>query len=192
MDKMTSQENKIKVAAFSGSLRKGSYNKMLLNAAIELAPENMEFDVLSFAGFPAFDHDLLDKGVPGPVAEFKQKIRSADALLISTPEYNHSIPGVLKNAIDWASRPISEYPFTGKPLGIIGASTGLAGSLRAQLHLRQILFTSNDMRTPELFVQLVQDKFDADGRVKDQALKEHILKFMVSFEKWITKSIKAK
>lgn len=192
MDKMTSEVNRIRVAAFSGSLRKGSYNKMLLNAAIELAPENLEFDVLNFADFPAFDHDLLDKGVPGPVAEFKQKIRSADALLISTPEYNHSIPGVLKNAIDWASRPISEYPFTGKPLGIIGASTGLAGSLRAQLHLRQILFTSNDMRTPELFVQLVQDKFDADGRVKDQKLKEHIIKFMVSFEKWITKSIKAK
>ena len=192
MDRMTSQGNKIKVAALAGSLRRGSYNKMLLNAAMELAPDNMEFDVLSMEGIPQFDHDVLDAGVPQPVTEFKQKIKAADALLISTPEYNHSIPGVLKNAIDWASRPLAEYPFTGKPLGIMGASTGLAGSLRAQLHLRQILFVSNDMRTPELFVQLVHEKFDTSGRLKDETLKEHIIKFMASFEKWITKSIKAK
>jgi len=189
---MTSQGNKIKVAALAGSLRRGSYNKMLLNAAMELAPDNMEFDVLSMEGIPQFDHDVLDAGVPQPVTEFKQKIKAADALLISTPEYNHSIPGVLKNAIDWASRPLAEYPFTGKPLGIMGASTGLAGSLRAQLHLRQILFVSNDMRTPELFVQLVHEKFDTSGRLKDETLKEHIIKFMASFEKWITKSIKSK
>lgn len=193
MDKIiTKSAGKLKVAALAGSLRNGSYNKMLLNAAIELAPENMEFDILSMDDFPLFDHDVLDAGIPEPVMEFKKKLKAADALLISTPEYNHSIPGVLKNAIDWASRPISEYPFTGKPLGIMGASTGLAGSLRAQLHLRQILFLSNDMRTPELFVQLVQDKFDSNGRLKDEKLKEHIIKFMASFEKWITKSIKAK
>lgn len=193
MDKVTAQPaSKIKVAALAGSLRKGSYNKMLLNAAMKLAPDNLEFDVLSIEGFPPFDHDMLDAGIPQPVAEFKKKIKAADALLISTPEYNHSIPGVLKNAIDWASRPLAEYPFTAKPLGIMGASTGPGGSLRAQLHLRQILFVSNDMRTPELFVQLVQDKFDSSGRLKDETLKEHIIKFMASFEKWITKSIKAK
>ncbi len=193
MDKITEgTQNKFKIAAIAGSLRKGSYNRKLLNAAIELAPANMGFDVLSIEGFPLFDHDVLDAGIPKPVMEFKKKLKAADALLISTPEYNHSIPGVLKNAIDWASRPLSEYPFTAKPLGIMGASTGLAGSLRAQLHLRQILFLSNDMRTPELFVQLVQDKFDGEGRLKDETLKEHIIKFMVSFEKWITKSIKAK
>lgn len=193
MDKIiTKSAGKLKVAALAGSLRNGSYNKMLLNAAIELAPENMEFDILSMDDFPLFDHDVLDAGIPEPVMEFKKKLKAADALLISTPEYNHSIPGVLKNAIDWASRPISEYPFTGKPLGIMGASTGLAGSLRAQPHLRQILFLSNDMRTPELFVQLVQDKFDSNGRLIDEKLKEHIKKFMSSFEKWITKSIIAK
>jgi len=193
MDKIAEgTQDKFKIAAIAGSLRKGSYNRMLLNAAMELAPANMEFDVLSIERFPLFDHDVLDAGIPEPVMEFKKKLKAADALLISTPEYNHSIPGVLKNAIDWASRPISEYPFTGKPLGIMGASTGLAGSLRAQLHLRQILFLSNDMRTPELFVQLVQDKFDSNGRLKDEKLKEHIIKFMASFEKWITKSIKAK
>jgi chromate reductase len=177
-----------KIAAIAGSLRKGSYNRMLLNAAIELAPGNMDFEVLKIDDFPLFNHDELDKKIPDTVAEFKSKIMLSDALLVATPEYNHSIPGVLKNAIDWASRPLDTYPFTGKPLGIMGASTGLAGSLRAQLHLRQILFVSDDMRSPELFVQLVHDKFDSAGRLIDEKLKGHLVKFMESFEKWIKKS----
>lgn len=183
----TSRMRKYKVAALAGSIRKDSYNKMLLNAAIKHAPENMEFEILNIDDIPLFNQDDLDKLIPEQVVLLKEQIKEADALLIATPEYNHSIPGVLKNAIDWASRPLHTYPFNGKPLGIMGASTGIAGSLRAQLHLRQILFVSNDMRTPELIVQLAQNKFDSEGNLTDEPLKEHIEKYMVSFEKWIVK-----
>lgn len=179
--------DKYKVLALVGSLRAGSYNKMLLNAAIELAPANMEFETFDIKDIPLYNNDEMLRQIPDSVAELKRKVLESDALLIVTPEYNHSVPGVLKNAIDWASRPIETYPFTGKPLGIMGASTGIAGSLRSQLHLRQILFTANDMRTPEIIVQFVSGKFDAEGKLIDEQLREHLVKFMAAFDKWITK-----
>lgn len=178
---------KYNILAIAGSLRSGSYNKSLLKAAIALAPAGIEAEIFDIAGFPLYNEDVRIDQPPEIVAEFKEKIRTADALLIATPEYNHSIPGVLKNAIDWASRPPEDYPFTGKPVAIVGASTGIAGSLRAQLHLRQILFMCNDMRAPEIIVNFAAQKFDDKGNLTDEMTKQLLTKFMASFEKWIMK-----
>ena len=128
--------DQINVLGFAGSLRQGSYNKMALRAAIELAPAGMTIETFDLAPIEPYNEDVKQRGFPPPVQEFREKIRAADALLIVTPEYNYSIPGVLKNAIDWASRP-PEQPFNGKPIAIMGVSPGRLGSARAQYHLRQ-------------------------------------------------------
>lgn len=178
---------KYKILAIAGSLRSGSFNRSLLNAAIALAPAGIEAETFDIDGFPLYNEDVRINQPPEIVSKFKEKIRAADGLLIATPEYNHSIPGVLKNAIDWASRPPEDYPFTGKPVAIMGASTGVAGSLRAQLHLRQVLFMSNDMRAPEIIVNFAGQKFDSEGNLTDELTAQLLTKFMASFEKWIMK-----
>src|SRR5579859_2585336 len=126
-----------KVLGIAGSLRKGSYNKLALRAAVELKPADMEIESFDIAPIPLYDEDLRERGFPPVVQDLREKIRSADALLIVTPEHNYSMPGVLKNAIDWASRP-PQQPLNGKPAAIMGASTGRLGTARAQYHLRQI------------------------------------------------------
>ena len=113
----------IKILGFAGSLRKGSYNKAILNAAAELVGENVQLEIFNLEGIPLFNEDLEEQ-MPEKVLEFKSKIRAADAILIATPEYNYSVPGVLKNAIDWASRPYGDNAFEDKPLAIMGASVG--------------------------------------------------------------------
>src|SRR5690606_5488758 len=126
----------IKVVGIAGSLRKGSYNRGLLRAAQELLPEGVTLDVCELHGIPVFSEDD-EKDPPQAVVDLKQRIRAADAVLIATPEYNYSIPGGLKNAIDWASRPYGDSAWLGKPVAIMGASIGRLGSARAQYHLRQ-------------------------------------------------------
>lgn len=121
---------------FAGSLRKESYNKSLLKAAVELIPPDATLEIFDLEGIPPFNQDL-ETQPPGKVKEFKAKIKAADAILIVTPEYNYSIPGVLKNAIDSASRPHGDNAFEGKPVAIMGASIGMLGTARAQYHLRQ-------------------------------------------------------
>lgn len=134
----------IRVFGISGSLRKGSYNTALLRAAKELAPEGMQIEIYEGLGaIPPYNEDVREQGWPEPVRELRERIAAADALLVVTPEYNYSIPGVLKNAIDWASRPPNP-PMAGKPAAIMGASGGNFGTARAQLHLRQI-FTFLDV-----------------------------------------------
>jgi len=130
----------MRVLALSGSLRRDSYNTSLLRAAVELAPGGVEVELYDGLGaVPPYDYDVELDGTPAAVTDLKQRIDAADAVLIATPEYNGSIPGQLKNALDWVSRPIRESPFRGTPTGVIGASTGAYGGVWAQAELRKVL-----------------------------------------------------
>jgi chromate reductase len=165
----------IRVLGISGSLRKGSYNTGLLRAASELLPEEMTLETFDLSRIPLYNDDVRALGYPEPVQEFRDRIAAADALLIATPEYNFSIPGVLKNAIDWASRPPNP-PLDGKPVAIMGASTGNFGTVRAQMHLRQVCVNTNmlPLNKPEVLVMRAQEKFDPDGLLVDQTARGFI------------------
>ena len=178
---------KYKILGLAGSLRKDSLNKGLIRAALELAPENMEIEDYTINNIPLYDEDLRASESPKAVIELKEKIRSSDGLLIATPEYNYSIPGVLKNAIDWVSRPPAESPLNNKPLAIMGATGGLSGTIRAQLHLRQIAVFTNMivMNKPEILIPKAGDKFDKEGNLTDESTLEHIKKFLIEYAKWI-------
>jgi chromate reductase len=144
----------IVLLGISGSLRKGSFNTALLRAATALAPEGMRVETTTISDIPPYNDDVRAQGLPEPVSRLRDAIRRADALLIVTPEYNYSLPGVLKNAIDWASRP-PEQPFAGKPLGIMGASGGVGGTMRAQYDLRRVavFLDMHPNNKPEVFVR---------------------------------------
>jgi chromate reductase len=160
----------MRILGIPGSLRAGSYNRALLQAARELAPVGMEIVDFDLRELPFYDGDVEAAGDPEPATAFKEAIRSADALLIATPEYNRSIPGVLKNAVDWASRPPLGSPLAGKPVAIMGASTGRGGTSRAQEHLRAALeFSRADVLSePEVLVPEAYLRFDGDGRLVDE------------------------
>ena len=162
-------DNKLKVLGIAGSLRVGSYNKALLSAAAGFMPENSNLEIFEIDGIPTFNQDT-ENNMPEKVKDFKSKIREADALLIATPEYNYSVPGVLKNAIDWASRPYGDNPFNEKPVAIMSASVGMLGGARAQYHLRQIFVYLNmyPINGPEVIVTFAQDKFDTNGKLTDK------------------------
>ncbi len=166
----------IDVLGVSGSLRQGSYNTAALRAAAEVAPPGMRIEIASLDKLPLYDADVeREEGLPPAVLEFHDAIRAADALLIATPEYNYSISGVLKNAIDWASRGGADAPINRKPAAILGAG-GRSGTLRAQLHLRQIL-AHNDLRVvqkPEVLIDGAWSKFDEDGRLTDERHRDQI------------------
>jgi chromate reductase, NAD(P)H dehydrogenase (quinone) len=171
----------IKVLGIAGSLRKGSYNRAALKAAQGLMPAGAVLEIAEIDGLPGFSQDE-EKNPPAKVAELKAKIRAADAILFVTPEYNYSIPGVLKNAIDWASRPYGDSAWKGKPVAVMGASPGALGTARAQYHLRQC-FVFLDMpvvNQPEVMISQAADKFDAEGNLKDAKAKELIGKLLVS------------
>ena len=166
----------INVLGFAGSLRKGSFNRMLLRSAVELAPPGMTIDTFELDLIPLYNGDVEAQGNPEPVAEWKEAIHRADAILVVTPEYNYGVPGVLKNAIDWASRPPGKSVLNGKPAALMGASTGAFGSVRAQLQLRQaFVFTQThavlapDSDTRLLLALVPQSarclEADADGTV---------------------------
>lgn len=178
----------LRVLGFAGSLRAASYNRALLRAAQERAPEGLQIEIFDLADIPLYNGDVEEKGDPAPVAAFKTAIREADAILIVTPEYNHGVPGVLKNAIDWASRPPRTAPLGGKLAGVIGASPGMVGSARAQTQLRQAFnFTNTDaMRQPEVIVSRAHEKFDADGRLSDEATGTFLQQFLVAFHTWVS------
>lgn len=162
-------EKTFKILGFAGSLRKESYNKALLRAALELTPEGVELEVFDLEGIPPFNQDLENEPVE-KVKEFKAKIRAADAVLIATPEYNYSIPGVLKNAIDCASRPYGDNAFANKCVAVMGASPSMLGTARAQYHLRQcfVFLSCFTLNQPEVMVSFAQEKIDKGGRVIDQ------------------------
>jgi chromate reductase len=175
------------VTAFAGSLRAGSYNRALLRAALEAAPDGMTIEIVDISGIPLYDADLEEAALPEPVAAFKRAIAAADGLLIATPEYNHGVPGVTKNAIDWASRPPRESPLDGKPVAVMGASPGMTGTARGQSQLRQAFGFTNSycMPQPEILVARAHEKFDAEGRLTEGATREHLAKFLAAFAGWI-------
>jgi len=162
----------IKILGISGSLRKGSFNTSTLRAAQALAPEDAKIEIFDLAGIPIFNQDE-DTNPPQRVAEFKKMIREAGAILFVTPEYNYSIPGPLKNAIDWASRPYGDNAWNGKPVAIMSASTGMFGGARAQYHLRQCFVFLNMMAVnqPEVTIPSAQNKFDGNGNLTDETSK---------------------
>ena len=178
----------INVLGFAGSLRKGSYNRALLRAALELVPKDARLEIFDLEGVPPFNQDL-EQSPPDKVREFKAKIKSADAILIATPEYNYSIPGVLKNAIDWASRPYGDNSFEGKPVAVMSASTGMLGGARAQYHLRQcfVFLDMHPINRPEVMVTFAPQKFDDKGRLTDEKARELIKGLLEALVTWTKK-----
>src|SRR5918992_259779 len=181
----------LRVLGFAGSLRARSYNGALLRSAQELAPAGMAIEIYESIELPLFNEDIEAQGDPGPVAAFKAAIREADALLVATPEYNYGVPGVLKNAIDWASRPPGRAPLDGKLAAIVGASVGVVGSARAQLQLRQTFTFTNTlaMLQPEVLVSRAHEKFDRDGRLSDEATRTFLRQYLETFHAWATRML---
>ncbi|HJX23013.1 MAG TPA: NAD(P)H-dependent oxidoreductase [Candidatus Bathyarchaeia archaeon] len=178
----------ISILGFAGSLRKGSFNKSLLRAASEMLPENATLEIFDLEGIPPFNQDLENQP-PAKVRDFKSRIRAADAILIATPEYNYSVPGVLKNAIDWASRPYGDCALEGKPVAIMSASGGLLGGARAQYHLRQTFVFLNmyPLNKPEVIVTFANEKIDLSGNVIDPKTREKIRELVKSLLVWTSR-----
>jgi chromate reductase len=178
-------DKKVHILGFAGSLRKQSYNRSLLSAATEMVPDDATLEVFDLEGIPPFNQDL-EQQPPEKVREFKANIRAADAILIVTPEYNYSIPGVLKNAIDWASRPYGDNAFDGKPVAVMGASVGMLGTARAQYDLRRSFVFLNmfPLNQPEVMVPFAQDKVDSNGRVTDEKTRKKIRELLESLVAW--------
>jgi chromate reductase, NAD(P)H dehydrogenase (quinone) len=180
--------DKIKILGIVGSLRKGSYNKALMCAAVELVPESAQIEVFDIAAIPMYNQDL-EKQPPQIVQDFKAKIKAADALLIATPEYNYSILGVLKNAIDVASRPKADMVFEGKPVAVMSASTGRLGGARAQYHLRQAFVFLNmfPINRPEVMLAQADKNVDADGNLTNEDTRKLIRQLLEELVKWTRK-----
>lgn len=179
----------IHVLGFAGSLRQKSYNRAALRAARELLPEGMSLEIFDIAPIPPFNEDVEAQGYPEPVQQFKARIAAADALLISTPEYNYSMPGVMKNALDWASRPIATTPLSGKPVAIMGVTTGPWGTARAQLHLRQscVYFNAHPLNRPIVQIDRAERKFDAEGQLTDEPTRQLIRSLLEALATWTRK-----
>jgi chromate reductase len=173
--------------AFAGSLRKASYNRALARALPDLAPPALAVTVEEIDAIPLYNFDVEQTAFPEPVTRLKQVLRDADGTLIVTPEHNFSVPGVLKNTIDWISRPPGDAALRGKPVGILGATTGLTGTARAQMHLRTILVNLNAMVMPQPAVQIARANhvFDGDGRLADEDTAKHVRAFLEAFVRWI-------
>ena len=175
----------IRILGIAGSLRDASYNRGTLRAAANLVPEGASIEVFELNGIPAFSQDE-EQNPPAKVAELKRKIREADAILFVTPEYNYSVPGVLKNAIDWASRPYGDNAWNGKPAAIMGASVGAIATARAQYHLRQIMVFLNmfPVNRPEVMIGNAAERFDAQGNLTDEKTKELIGNLLRNLVDW--------
>jgi len=173
------------IVGISGSLRKGSYNTALLHVAQELMPTGSKIEILSIDGVPLFNEDLENEGTPSSVVTLKDKIAAADGLLISTPEYNNSIPGVLKNAIDWISRPGTDLPrvFHHKPFALMGATPSGFGTLHAQTAWLPIIryFKFRACFANPLYLSVAHEKFDANLKLIDQATISNLKKFLDDF-----------
>jgi len=171
----------MRILGISGSLRSGSFNSSALRTCAELLPVDVEFRTFGrLAQIPLFNEDVRQHDFPDSVEELRREIAEADAVIIATPEYNYSVPGVLKNAIDWAScRP--PQPFNEKLVGIIGASRGILGTARAQYHLRQtfVYLNATVLNRPEVFIMTAHEKFDQDGRLTDEPTREILKSFLV-------------
>jgi chromate reductase len=182
-----SRSAKIEVLGIAGSLREGSYNRALLRAARDLAPEALEIRIFErLVDIPLYNEDVRARGDPEPVVALKEAIQQADAILWVTPEYNFSIPGVLKNAIDWASRPPDTSPLNGKPVAIMGATSGTWGTVRSQMHLRQVCVFTNmlPVNKPQVLVARAESKFDANGRLTDETTRRFVRQLLEALVEW--------
>lgn len=179
------------ILGIAGSLRRASYNQALLRAAVELAPSGMVIETFDLSQVPLYNGDVEAEGDPPGVAAFKRAIADADGVLMATPEYNHGVPGVMKNAIDWASRPPGEAPLGGKPVGLVGASPGITGTARGQSQLRQAFEFTNSfcMPQPELLVFKAHEKFDGDGNLSDPATGQYLARYLIAFAAWIRRFV---
>lgn len=175
----------VRIVGIAGSLRRESYNRAALRAAVQLAPPDASIDTFELDGIPGFSQDD-EQNPPAEVVELKRRIREADAILFVTPEYNYSVPGVLKNAIDWASRPYGDSAWSGKPAAIMGGSIGAIGTARAQFHLRQIMVFLNmfPINQPEVMIGHAADRFDAQGNLTDEATKDFIRQLLTNLVTW--------
>lgn len=177
----------VRILGIAGSLRKASYNRALLRAAIALAPEGMTLVNFELDDVPLYNGDVEAQGDPPGVAAMKAAIRAADGVLFVTPEYNHGVPGVMKNAVDWASRPARDAALNGKPVGIIGASPGMTGSARGQSQLRQAFEFTNSicLPQPEILVYRAHEKFDAAGALTDEATRKYLTAYLIALGDWV-------
>ena len=174
------------VLGIAGSLRRGSYNRALLRSARSLAPDDMRLDLFDLHDVPLYDADVEKQGDPEPVSALKRRIREADALVIATPEYQHSLPGVLKNALDWASRPPKDPPLRRMPIAMMGATPGRYGTARAQAELRKVL-AYNDaivLNRPEVLVANAGETFDETGELVDETARELVRELLASLGWW--------
>jgi chromate reductase, NAD(P)H dehydrogenase (quinone) len=173
------------ILGIAGSLRKDSYNRAALRAAQKLVPEGMRIEIFDLRGIPPYDGDQ-ESPPPERVTQLKTAIRAADGTLFVTPEYNYSIPGVLKNAIDWASRPYGDNGWEGKPVAVMGASPGNLGTARAQYHLRQVFVFLNmfPLNRPEVMIANADERFDDQGNLTDEDTRKHISKLLTAFGTW--------
>jgi chromate reductase, NAD(P)H dehydrogenase (quinone) len=180
-----SDSGSISVLGICGSLRKASYNTAALNIAIALKPAGMTVTVADISQIPPYNEDVRQQGFPPSVETLRRQIKEANALLFSCPEYNYSMSGVLKNAIDWASRP-PDQPFAGKPCAIIGAAAGMAGSARAQYDLRRacVFLDMHPLNKPEVLIGQAQTKFDAEGNLSDEVARNLIRDLMANLAAW--------
>ena len=177
----------LRILGFAGSLRKDSLNRALLRAAQEHAPPGMTIETFDLLAVPLYNGDVEAQGDPEGVAAFKQAIAAADGALMVTPEYNHGVPGVMKNAVDWASRPPRGAPLNGKPVGLIGASPGMTGSARGQSQLRQAFEFTNSfcLPQPELLVARAHEKFDEQGRLTDDTTAKYLAGYLAAFGEFV-------
>ena len=183
---MSSNVRKLRVLGISGSLRQGSFNTAALRAAAELAPDYMTIEIADISALPLYNDDVRQAGYPAPVEAFRRQIAEVDAVLFATPEYNYSISGVLKNAIDWASRPPRGSALQGKPAAIMGATPGMGGTGRAQMALRQsFVFTQTyALLSPEVLVARAADKFDAAGKLTDEPTRKFVSQLLAALMQW--------
>jgi chromate reductase len=177
--------NTCNILGILGSLRRESYNRGAMRAATELVPAGGGIEVFELDGIPGFNQDD-EQRPPAKVIELKRRVRAADALLFVTPEYNYSIPGVLKNAIDWASRPYGDNAWYGKPAAVMGASIGGIGTARAQYHLRQVFVFLNVLaiNEPEVMIGHAAERFDAQGNLRDETSKKLIRQLLQNLVDW--------
>lgn len=177
--------NPLVILGIAGSLRKQSFNRGLLRAAQELTPEGARMDIFELDGLPGFNQDE-EANPPAKVIDLKQQVRNADAILLVTPEYNYSVPGVLKNAIDWASRPYGDSAWNGKPVALMGATVGTLGTARAQYHLRQMFVFLNmyAVNQPEVMLSNAHKHFDEAGKLTDETAKKLVRQLLEELVSW--------
>ena len=177
-------EQSFRILGLAASLRRASLNGGLLRAAREMSPEDVFYDDFDLGRMPFFNADVEAEGDPEPVAELKQKIQAADAVLIASPEYDYAVPGVLVTALDWALRPPT--PLRHKPVGIIGASPGATGTARSQMILRQILLHAPAyvMPEPQILVGSARQRFDEESNLTDEETRERLERFVVALREW--------